>query len=99
MSDSRQAGQGSRGKPRAPRRRSVRGKLVLLVVSSVGMAVALVAAASAWREGSRAAALETARLSSTATVIASVAAEATASGDRGRAFRALRSIGSLPGVV
>jgi signal transduction histidine kinase/EAL domain-containing protein (putative c-di-GMP-specific phosphodiesterase class I)/CheY-like chemotaxis protein len=84
---------------RTPRRRSVRAKLVLLVVTCVSIAVALVAGASAWREGEREARAETTRLSATATVIASLSAEAAAAGDRARAFQALRSIGALPGVL
>ncbi|OYX32696.1 MAG: hypothetical protein B7Y99_08145 [Caulobacterales bacterium 32-69-10] len=84
---------------RMPRRRSVRAKLVLLVVTCVSIAVALVAGASAWREGEREARAESTRLSATATVIASLSAEATAANDRARAFQALRSIGALPGVL
>ncbi|HTI67035.1 MAG TPA: EAL domain-containing protein [Caulobacteraceae bacterium] len=83
----------------SPRRRSVRAKLVLLVVISVAVAVSLVAGASAWREGGREARAESVRLSATATVIASLSAEAAAAGDRARAFQALRSIGALPGVL
>ena len=85
--------------PRPPRRRTLRGKLVLLVLTSVGAAVTLIAGASAWREGAREAALESARLSATATVIGSLSAEATAANDRAGAFNAIRSIRTLPGVT
>jgi two-component system sensor histidine kinase BarA len=81
------------------RRRSLRGKLVLLVLLSVGAAVTLIAGASAWREGAREAALESARLAATATVIGSLSAEATAAQDRAGAFNAIRSIRTLPGVT
>ena len=86
-----------RAKP--PRRRTLRGKLALLVLTSVGAAVTLIAGASAWRDGVREARAESARLAATAAVIGSLSAEATAENDRVRAFRALRSIGDLPGVT
>ena len=80
-------------------RRSVRGKLIALVVCSVGVAVTLVAGVSAWREGERDAAQQVERLRTTATVMSSLSAEAAAAGDRGRAFRALRSIALMPHVL
>ena len=80
------------------RRRTLRGKLTFLVVSSVGVAVALVAGVSAWRDGQRDAAMQIDRLRATATVMSSLAAEATAKGDRARGFEVIRSIAQMPGV-
>ncbi len=81
-----------------PRRRTLRGKLSFLVVSSVGVAVALVAGVSAWRDGQRDAAMQIERLQATATVMSSLSAEATAAGDKARGFEVLRSIARMPGV-
>ncbi len=86
------------GRRRAPRRRSLRGKLILLVVWSVGIAVSLVSGVSAWRDGQRDATLQTERLRATAAVMGSLSAEATAVGDRAKAFGVLRSISLMPGV-
>ena len=82
----------------ARRRRSLRGKLIFLVVSSVGVAVALVAGVSALREGQRDAEVQIDRLRTTATVMSSLSAEATAAGDRRRGYEVLRSIARMPGV-
>ena len=85
---------------RRPRRRkTLRRKLLLPVVAAVCIAVSLVAGASAWREGARDAALQTSRLSATASVLASLSSAATAAGDRAHAYEALRAIGQMPGVV
>ncbi len=80
------------------RRRTLRGKLSFLVVSSVGVAVALVASVSAWRDGQRDAAMQIDRLRATATVMSSLSAEAVATGDRARGFEVIRSIARMPGV-
>jgi EAL domain-containing protein (putative c-di-GMP-specific phosphodiesterase class I)/signal transduction histidine kinase/CheY-like chemotaxis protein len=69
------------------------------VLASVGLAVALVAVASAWREGRRDAAVAMDRLANSATVLASLSGEASATNDRPRAFAALRSIGMMGDVV
>ena len=82
----------------ARRRRSLRGKLIFLVVSSVGVAVALVAGVSAWREGQRDAEVQIDRLRTTATVMSSLSAEAMATGDPRRGYAVLRSIARMPGV-
>ncbi len=79
-------------------RRSLKGKLIFLVVSSVGVAVALVAGVSAWRDGQRDAEVQIDRLRTTATVMSSLSAEATAAGDRRRGYEVLRSIARMPGV-
>ncbi len=80
------------------RRRTLRGKLTFLVVSSVGVAVALVAGVSGWRDAERDGAMQIARLRDTATVMSSLAAEPTAAGDRARSYEVLRSIAAMPGV-
>ena len=80
------------------RRRTLRGKLSFLVVSSVGVAVALVAGVSAWRDGQRDAAMQIDRLRATATVMSSLSANAAATGDRTRGFEVIRSIARMPGV-
>jgi two-component system, NarL family, sensor histidine kinase BarA len=82
----------------ARRRRTLRGKLTFLVVCSVGVAVGLVAGVSAWRDGQRDAAAQMDRLRATATVMASLSAEATATWDRARGFEVIRSIAAMPGV-
>jgi len=69
------------------------------VLASVGLAVALVAVASAWREGRRDATVAMDRLANSATVLASLSGEASATNDRPRAFAALRSIGMMGDVV
>ena len=80
------------------RRRSLKGKLTFLVVSSVSVAVALVAGVSAVREGSRDAAMQIDRLRATAMVMSSLSEQAAATGDRARGFEVLRSISRMPGV-
>ena len=91
-------GAGRVGAGEGRRRRSLRGKLSFLVVSSVGVAVALVAGVSAWRDGQRDAAVQIDRLRATAQVMSSLSAEATAAGDRRRDYEVLRSIARMPGV-
>ena len=83
---------------KAPIRRTLRGKLTFLVVSSVGVAVALVAGVSAWRDAERDAVVQIDRLRDTATVMGSLSAEAASSGDPTRGYRVLRSISQMPGV-
>jgi two-component system sensor histidine kinase BarA len=80
------------------RRRSIRGKLTLLVLASVSLAVTLVAGISAVRDGQRDTAMALDRLSNTAKVLASLSGEATAAGDRPHAYAAIRSIGMMPDV-
>jgi two-component system sensor histidine kinase BarA len=84
--------------PAVRRRRTLRGKLNLLVIASVGVAVMLVAGVSAWREGLRDAAIQLDRLRVTATVMSSLAAAPTAEGDRVHGYAVLRSIARMPGV-
>ena len=82
----------------ARRQNTLRRKLVLLVVCSVGLAAAPIAGVSAWRDGAREVALETARLSAAAHVVASLSAQAAAHNDRMGAFRALRAIAQMNDV-
>ncbi|HEY1427666.1 MAG TPA: ATP-binding protein, partial [Caulobacteraceae bacterium] len=81
------------------RRRSIRGKLTLLVLASVGAAVALVTGVLAWREsyGETHAAFD--RLSGIAKLTAAMSEEAAAQGDRARAYAALRVIAVIPDVT
>jgi signal transduction histidine kinase/CheY-like chemotaxis protein len=85
-------------KQRAGPRRSIRGKLTLLVLASVGVSVTLIAVVSTWRDSVREAALQTGRLTATAQVIASLSGEAAMAGDRSRAFAAIRAIGRAPDI-
>jgi EAL domain-containing protein (putative c-di-GMP-specific phosphodiesterase class I)/signal transduction histidine kinase/DNA-binding NarL/FixJ family response regulator/HPt (histidine-containing phosphotransfer) domain-containing protein len=87
--------------PTPTRRRSgsIRAKLTVLVLASVGMAVAVVSGISAWRDGQREAALQVDRLSAEAAVLSSVTSEAAFQGDRARAYEAIRSISLMPDVA
>jgi EAL domain-containing protein (putative c-di-GMP-specific phosphodiesterase class I)/signal transduction histidine kinase/CheY-like chemotaxis protein len=86
-------------KSRRPARRSIHAKLTLLVLASVGIAVTLVTGVMAWRDGERETDLAMDRLASVAKVTASMSEEATAAGDRQRAYGALRSIAMMPDVA
>ena len=70
----------------------------MLVLASVGMAVALVAGVATWRDMNRDAALQSQRLSSATQVLASLAAQAAASNDRAQAFAAIRAVAMMPQV-
>ena len=78
--------------------KTLRRKLTLLVAVVVGLAVVPMAAVSAWRDGERVVALETARLGAAAHVVASLASDATLKNDRQGAYHALRAIGQMPDV-
>ena len=80
------------------RRRSIRGKLTLLVLASVGAAVTLVTGLMAWRDGDRETHLALDRFTSIAQVTAAMSEEAAASGDRQRAYGALRAIAVMPDI-
>ncbi len=84
---------------RVKARRSIRGKLTLLVLASVGVSVALVTGVLAWRDGARETQASLDRLSSAAKVVASMSEEGAAAGDRQRAFTALRAIAVMPDVT
>jgi EAL domain-containing protein (putative c-di-GMP-specific phosphodiesterase class I)/signal transduction histidine kinase/CheY-like chemotaxis protein len=81
------------------RRRSIRGKLTLLVLLSVSLAVLLITGVSAWRDSQREAVLQTERLQAAAAVIASLSGEAADRGDRAGAYTAVRAIGAMPDVL
>ena len=55
---------------------SIRAKLTVLVLASVGIAVAVVTGVSAWRNGQRETALQVDRLSAEAAVLGSLTSEA-----------------------
>jgi two-component system, NarL family, sensor histidine kinase BarA len=81
------------------RRRSIRLKLVALVLASVGVSVTLVAGVSAWRDSRRDASVRAEQLHAAATVVASMAAEGVNENNAAKAFTAIRSIARMPGVV
>ena len=81
------------------RRRSISGKLTLLVIASVGAAVAIITGVSAWREGDRESRLEVDRLNRAAAILASLVDEPTAANDIPGAYRVLRSIRMMPDVT
>ena len=82
-----------------PRRRSIRRKLSAIVFVSVGVAVTLITVVSAVRHSQREAALQTERLTATATVIGSLSGEAADRGDGAAAYRAIRAIGAMPDIL
>ncbi|MBE7216975.1 MAG: HAMP domain-containing protein, partial [Caulobacteraceae bacterium] len=91
--------QAAAGGRRATRHaRTLGGKLAALVLASVGLAVALITGVSAWRDGTREAALQTSRLAAVAEGLGSLAAEATAAEDRSRVYGVLRAVKEMPGV-
>ena len=79
-------------------KRSISGKLTLLVVASVGAAIAIVTGVSAWRDGDRESRFQADRLSRAAAVLASVVGESTAANDANGAYRVLRAIRQMPEV-
>ncbi|HLY80092.1 MAG TPA: ATP-binding protein, partial [Caulobacteraceae bacterium] len=81
------------------RRRSIQGKLTLLVLASVGVAVTLVTGVLAWRDGDRETHAALDRFASIAKVTAAMSEEAAAAGDRQRAFAALRAIRDIPQIT
>ena len=81
------------------RRRSIRGKLTFLVLASVGVAVTLVTGVLAWRDGDRETHAALDRFASIAKVTAAMSEEATAAGDRQRAYAALRAIAVMPDIT
>ena len=82
----------------SPRRRTVRSKLFVLVLSSVGLAVVLVCGVTTWRDTNRDAALQSQRLTSATAVLASLSSQAAVSGDRAQAFAAIRAVAMMPQV-
>jgi two-component system, NarL family, sensor histidine kinase BarA len=80
------------------RRRTVRSKLFVLVLASVGLAVALVAGVTTWRDAQRDATLQSQRLASATAVLASLSAQAAARSDRAQAYAAIRAVALMPEV-
>ena len=80
-------------------RRTLRSKLILLVMIPLTLAAVLTTGMSAWRDAQEATHLETAELQSTARIIAAFAADAVAAGERTEAFAALRSIAQMDDVT
>ena len=78
---------------------SIRAKLVLLVIVSISLAEALVLSLSVWQEASRYASAKRDGLFATAQVIAAATARATAAGDAGSAYRVIRAMGRIDGLV
>ena len=78
--------------------RTLRRRLVWLIVCVVGVAVTPIAGVLAWRDGEREIALETARLNAAALVVASMTSKAAAERDVHGGFEALRSIGQMHDV-
>jgi EAL domain-containing protein (putative c-di-GMP-specific phosphodiesterase class I)/signal transduction histidine kinase/DNA-binding response OmpR family regulator len=80
------------------KRRTVRSKLFVLVLASVGLAVSLVAGVTTWRDANRDAAVQSQRLVSATSVLASLSVRAAAADDRGQAFAAIRAVALMPEV-
>ncbi len=78
--------------------RTLRRRLTWLIVCVVGLAVTPIAGILAWRDGERDISAQTERLRAEARVVASLAADAVAQGDRQGAFHALRSIARMQDV-
>lgn len=80
------------------RPRSLKTKLVVLVLAALSAAFIATAAVTAWLDTTQQARLETDRLTQTARVIASLSAEAVAREDRSGAFDAVRAIAQMPSL-
>jgi two-component system sensor histidine kinase BarA len=80
-------------------RRTVRGRLVVVVAASVGAAVIAGSGVSAWRDSGRDAAQQADRLRATAAVMGSTAADALVRNDIAQARQRVSAIAGLPGVV
>jgi signal transduction histidine kinase/EAL domain-containing protein (putative c-di-GMP-specific phosphodiesterase class I)/CheY-like chemotaxis protein len=83
---------------RALLRGGIARKLAVLVMASLLASFVVTAAVSTWIDLTRQATLETARLTQTARVIGSLAADAVVSGDRAGSFKAIRSVSQMPGI-
>ncbi len=78
---------------------SIRRKLVGLVLASLVTTCIVTATLSGWIDARRQSALETDRLTQTARVIGSQAADSVRRGDTTGVFVAIRSISQMPGVT
>ncbi|HEX8661475.1 MAG TPA: ATP-binding protein, partial [Brevundimonas sp.] len=83
----------------APRlRRTIRSKLIVLVITPLALAVALITAMSTWRAAAGEAALESDRLNYAAATLAAFASDAVQAQDPEQAFAALRAIAQIDDV-
>src|SRR5262245_53957564 len=80
-------------------RRSLRQKLLLLVIASVGAAIFAATTIALWQQAANYALLRRQALVSTAQVFAASAAYATAAKNSGEAFLSLRAIGRMPDIL
>lgn len=79
--------------------RSIRGKLGRLVLISVGLALAVVAALGLWAEARRYILVKRDTLVATAQVFSSASAKAVASRDNAAIIEAIRAMGRVPGLL
>ena len=100
MSLQAKVAQQSRGPVGAPPRlrRTIRSKLIVLVITPLALAVALITGMSTWRYATGAAELESDRLTYAAQTLAAFGAEAVQTGDSEAAFSALRAISQIEDV-
>ena len=79
--------------------RSIRARLLLLVIAAISAALVVIVGLGAWMEAARYGTARRDGLFASASVIAASAAEATAAGERGRVHQVLRAISRLDDVV
>ena len=79
--------------------RTIRTRLLLLVISAISLALVVLMGLGVWVETSRYAVARRDGLFATAAVMAASAAQATAAGERSEAHRVLRAISRIDGVV
>ena len=79
-------------------RRTIRSKLIVLVITPLALAVALITGMSTWRYTTGAAELESDRLKYAAQTLAAFCAEAVVAEDSAAAFSALRAIAQIEDV-
>lgn len=80
-------------------RRTIRGRLVVVVAASVGAAVVAGTGVSAWRDSGRDAVLQAQRLRAAASVMSSTTADALIHNDTALGRQRLGAIARLPGVA
>ncbi|NLH82657.1 MAG: response regulator [Phyllobacteriaceae bacterium] len=79
--------------------RSIRARLLLLVVAAISAALVVIVGLGVWFEAARYGAARRDGLFATASILAASAAKATAAGERGGVHQVLRAISRLDGVV
>jgi len=80
-------------------RRTIRYKLILLVMTPLSMAVALITGISTWRDARDAEWREQERLTAAAGMLAAFAADSVSENDAAEALAALRTVARMEGVV